>query len=140
MTREDREHEIADYVAYLDQVFDAVMRDVDRQNVTAHVLGFSQGVATACRWAVHGRAAFDHLVLWAEFLPPEFDTPESCARLRTMRISTVCGESDQYLTEGALAAHRERLEGLGLTFEELTFDGGHRLDRETLKRVAGVAG
>lgn len=137
MTREDREHEIDDYVAYLDRLYDAIMHDVQRDQVTAHVLGFSQGVATACRWAARGRASLDHLVLWAEFLPPEFDTPESCGRLARMRITTVCGTDDQYLTEGALAAHRERLTGLGLEFEEMTFAGGHRLDRETLKRLIG---
>lgn len=137
MTREDREHEITDYVAYLDRVYDAIMEEVEREQVTVHVLGFSQGVATACRWAAHGRASVDHLVLWAEFLPPEFDTPASCERLAGMRITTVCGAGDEYLTEGALDRHRERLESLGLEFEELTFDGGHRLDRETLQRLVG---
>src|SRR5439155_683249 len=47
MTREDRLAEIADYVQYLDAVYQEVFGLLDRSQVTVHALGFSQGVATA---------------------------------------------------------------------------------------------
>ena len=51
MTKEDRAHEIEDYLAYLAQVRAALIPPVPLT-----ILGFSQGVATAARWAVAHRA------------------------------------------------------------------------------------
>src|SRR6266513_3311805 len=51
MTREDREAEIDDYVAYLDAVYADVFESLDRARVTVHALGYSQGAATVSRWA-----------------------------------------------------------------------------------------
>ena len=47
MTKEDRAHEIEDYLSYLEQVRAAIIPPVPLT-----ILGFSQGVATAARWAV----------------------------------------------------------------------------------------
>ena len=47
MTKEDRVREIEDYLAYLDLVRATLMPPVPLT-----ILGFSQGVATAARWAV----------------------------------------------------------------------------------------
>src|SRR5919204_6031656 len=46
MTREDRLHEIDDYVRYLD----ALYREIAPQHSRVTALGFSQGTATVCRW------------------------------------------------------------------------------------------
>jgi hypothetical protein len=46
MTSEDRDCEIADYVGYLDLVYDEVFSRVRRDNVRLCILGFSQGCAT----------------------------------------------------------------------------------------------
>src|SRR5881296_4496989 len=54
MTREDRLREIDDYVRYLDALHAEVFARVERGAVTLHLLGFSQGTATACRWAARG--------------------------------------------------------------------------------------
>src|SRR5512132_550870 len=56
MTREDRESEIADYVEYLDTLFDEVASEAIKFGARVNVIGFSQGTATASRWATHGRA------------------------------------------------------------------------------------
>jgi predicted esterase len=139
MTREDRASEISDYVAYLDAVYDDIFKAIPRGQVTAHVLGFSQGVATACRWIAHGRSNLDHLVMWSERLPPEFATPESVEWLRDLRLSVVNGSQDEYLSQAAMDEHAARLESLGLFFEDIRFDGGHRIDKETLRGLVRQA-
>jgi predicted esterase len=136
MTKEDRDAEIADYVAYLDRLYDEVFRSLPRESVTLHVMGFSQGAATATRWAARGKGRPDQLVLWGEALPPEFDSVDTVAPLRDMRITVVVGSRDEYVTGDAVDAHRRRLMDLGLRFDEKTFDGGHRLDKQTLLAVA----
>jgi len=49
MTKEDRLNDIADYVAYLDQLYHKVFSSVNRNNLKVNLLGFSQGGATATR-------------------------------------------------------------------------------------------
>ena len=63
MTREDREHEVADYVRYLDAVCAEVLAAL-APRPRIHLLGFSQGAATAARWAGCGEVRPATLVLW----------------------------------------------------------------------------
>lgn len=136
MTKEDRQNDIQDYVRYLDALYDRVFETHDRSAVSLHVLGFSQGVATASRWATLGKAKPEHLVVWAEFLPPEFDTPQTAKALRDPHITAVYGDDDEYITARAIDRHTDRLRGLGLEFDVVIFEGGHRMDKKTLLSIA----
>ena len=137
MTREDRLSEIEDYVRYLDLLYDTLFGVVDRSRVQAGVLGFSQGVATAARWVARGRARFDRLVLWGSALPPELDDEGSLAPLRSVKLTLVSGTRDQFLGEKEWAEQQTRLERHGIEYEKRTFTGGHRLDDDTLRAIAG---
>jgi len=132
MTREDRDNEIADYVDWLDAVHDAVVPQGAR--VTA--LGFSQGVATAARWVALGRSRVDRLVLWAGALPPDLDLTLLGQRLRRGRLVLVHGTADDYGPWVGAGDAQSRLAAAGLAVEEMTFDGGHRLDDAVLDRLA----
>lgn len=138
MTAEERESEIDDYVAYLDAVYDHVFADLDRDRVSVHVLGFSQGVATSCRWCARGHVRPDHLVMWGGRIPTEFDDPSRSETLAGVKATLVFGLDDEYLRPGDLERETARMESLGLDFEVKTFDGGHRLDKVTLKAIADV--
>ncbi len=133
MTREDREADIGDYVKYLDALYDETFTQVERGRVTVHVLGFSQGVATACRWVARGDAKLDHLVMWSERLPPEFAAPQLVDPFRDLRLTVVNGRTDEFITTDVRDENATRLEKLGLFFEDIRFDGGHRMDKETLR-------
>lgn len=135
MTREDREHEIDDYVRYLDRLGDEVLGAAPT-GVPVTALGFSQGVATVTRWASRGRHRIDRIVMWGELLPPEFATPESLSALRRAEVVVVHGVHDKYIEPEAAARHRERLDTLGLTYRYIEFDGGHRLNKTTLAELA----
>ena len=136
MTREDRLNEIEDYVAYLEALYTHIFERVDRDSVEVFVLGFSQGVATAARWIAHGTVHAEHLVLWAHLVPEEFRSREGFRRLRAIELTLVCGTRDKLVTPAHLAEQRERLEAHGVNARELSFKGGHRLDRETLLAIA----
>jgi len=136
MTREDRLSEISDYVGYLDTLYHLIFEMMPRDGVAVTALGFSQGVATAARWAALGAAKVDRVILWGGRLPDEFATAEQAASLKRTRMTMVVGREDQFLTGGAQREERDRLAVLGLDAEWLTFDGGHAIDRATLLRVA----
>lgn len=136
MTREDRLREIDDYVGYLDAVYREVMAAGVPAGARVWVLGFSQGVATACRWAVMGEPQVDELVLWAERVPADLDLTRAAERLRNTRVHLVGGMTDPSLPPGALDEERVRLARHGIQCLALTFPGGHELDTATLERVA----
>ena len=136
MTREDRSSEIDDYVRYLEALYTHVFQRVDRDAVEVVVLGFSQGVATAARWIAHGTVHADHLVLWAQMVPPEFRSREGFRRLRALQLTLVRGTRDASVSAEHFAEQRRHLELHGVTAREMVFEGGHRLDRETLLEIA----
>lgn len=138
MTREDREREMADYVHYLDLVHERVFSIVERSRCKLRLLGFSQGAATAARWAVRGIGRVDHLILWGAALPPELDDARALEPLRSMRLSLVGGARDGFLGETEREEQRTRLSKHGVAFEEILFEGGHRLDDATLQRLVST--
>lgn len=131
MTREDRENEIADYVDFLD----AVHVETSARAGRVTVLGFSQGVSTACRWLAQGHARVHRLVAWAGQLPPDVDV--SVFRNLPGGLVLVVGSRDEYAKWIEDGHHVPQLDEAGVPYEVVTFEGGHRLDRETLKRIAG---
>ena len=132
MTREDRLHEIADYVAYLDAVYAATMRDVDRSACTVTVLGFSQGAATAGRWAVQGAHTTDRLLLAGGLLAPEIDLTDPTSPLRTTTVGYMIGTEYDLVDRDELRQQQQILRHAGITTHMMEFTGGHRLDIPTM--------
>jgi len=133
MTREDRLHEIDDYLAFLDALYDEVRTGIGRElPVTA--LGFSQGVATATRWAARTRAPLCHLVVWAGTLPPEVDLTV----FRSKRITVVCGDRDELITPKVRGTEEHRLRAAGITPEVKIFSGHHEVPAAVVRELVGI--
>lgn len=133
MTREDRLTEIADYVAYLDRLYHALLPDAPT-GTRCVLLGFSQGAATAARWAALGQARFHHLVLWAGFPPPEL--VRAPATFRAAALTLVFGRADEYAEPGRVEAESAALREAGVAHRLCWFNGGHRLDPDTMLQLA----
>jgi len=136
MTREDRLTEIADYVGYLDALYDEIMGMVNAKSVSVTVLGFSQGGSTANRWVTNGRSHADRLVLWGSFLASDADLNQAATFFRDVKLTIVYGNRDQYASEKMIRDYQTLLKEKKIPFELVTFDGGHRMDRGTLKSLA----
>jgi len=141
MTREAREDEIDDYVRFLDAVYtDVLMRaGVTRARLTA--FGFSQGGATVTRWLAHspmlGTPPTERLILWGSALPHDLDLSTHGDWLNRSQLTLVAGDSDEYATPERIAAQTQALDAHGIAHEALRFDGGHRVDPDTLRMLAG---
>lgn len=138
MTREDRESEIADYVEYLDTLFDEVAGEAIKFGARVNVIGFSQGTATASRWATHGRATLHRLILWSGLIPPDTDLTHGHSALRHTALTLVLGTSDHYVDEKMFAAERARLDAARIAHDVVRFDGGHVIDRSVFSRIQAV--
>lgn len=134
MTREDREHEIADQITYLDQLA-RVLAGADPQRTPVNVLGFSQGMATACRWAALGNTRIQRLVLWGGNMPPDLGTATLATRWSTLHVDLVHGEKDPLVSVEVLGASEAKLRSAGVSYAIHRFDGAHVLDKLLLQRL-----
>ena len=126
MTREDRASEITDYLGYLAQV----RRELIPQ-VPLTVLGFSQGVATAARYAVASTPAPVRLICWGGLVPEEI-APK---RLGAIRVTLVVGEREEWAPPAAVEAQAATLRAAGVVAEVLRFNGGHEIRPEVVARL-----
>lgn len=157
MTRADREHEIDDYVHYLDRLAAAILAgpettpaadspeatDVEpgddpvEPSPAGHrrlvILGFSQGAETASRWATYGRTRPDELILWGGGLAADLDPDQATDALRTVALRLVVGSQDRWARERAADSER-RLADMGLACERVSYTGGHAIHAGTLAR------
>jgi len=140
MTREAREAEIDDYVAYLDAVYDAIFGELDRDRVRVRFLGFSQGTATTSRWLALGHARVDRLILWAGDVAQDLDLTAHGEVFRSADLTMVLGSEDEYISPKRMAAEEARLQAHDIPYRLLRFTGNHRLDDALLRTVAAETG
>jgi len=131
MTREDRLHEIEDYLGYLELLHDEVQQTLGRR-VPVTALGFSQGVATATRWAAHTRAPVRRLVVWGGTLQPELDL----SVFAKLRVTVVCGEQDELITSKVRDTEAGLWRKVGIDPEVKIFAGHHEVRPEVLAELA----
>ncbi len=135
MTREDRDNEIADYVAYLDALAGEATAPTVRHRVA---LGFSQGAHTASRWVVMGRTDVQELVLWGAGLATDLDRDALAAGLEGVRVTFVRGADDPFRARREERAQEALLEELGVAVRVLGFAGGHEVAPGPLLELAGA--
>lgn len=136
MTREDRDAEIRDYVAYLDQLTTEVRHHLAGAGPRIVVLGFSQGTATVCRWLSASELRADEIVLWSGGIPPELDVAQWAETLHGAKLTLVSGERDELVTPNAVAVEGERLSAAGVAFTLLRHPAGHIIDGDALAKLA----
>lgn len=136
MTREDRKNEIVDYVNYLNALYEEALSGLAREKVRITVLGFSQGGATASRWLASGKARANRLILWGSTLASDANMQDASALFHKVQLTIVYGKRDQFADEKLIEGYEEKLKKYDIPFDFITFEGGHRMDRETLRKLA----
>ena len=134
MTREDREYEMADQLTHLDQLATHVSAQCPA-GIPINCLGFSQGVATACRWAANGNTTVKRLVLWGGSMPPELDNDKLLDHWRELHVDLVHGDGDDIVPESVLLQSQAKLRAANVSFGTTIFNGAHELEKVTLQRM-----
>lgn len=133
MTSEDRLLDIGNYLEYLNQVFGQVISPICQNwPVKINLLGFSQGVATICRYAAQDQAQFDKLILWAGSIPPDLDYPKAALKFQQADVQIVYGDQDQYIDKTYLDNQKIALDKLHINPEVKVFPGNHQLSPQVL--------
>ena len=136
MTREARDDDIADNITYIDIIASEVRAASPGARFT--MLGFSQGTATATRWASAAAAWGDppvRLIAWGGVLAHDADLGPS-SPLREVPTSLVYGTMDRWANEERVAGERARLDAAGFPYDVVQFEGGHRLDDAVIAQLA----
>lgn len=133
MTKEDRELEIEDYLKYLDKVTNSLAIS---QDCKIHVLGFSQGAATACRWAIHTQRTINSLICWAGFFPPDMQWQSPKYLNESMSTYLLYGTKDEYVTEDVKKQLEQVISSIEKKPNIIIFEGKHEIVGPALHTLA----
>lgn len=128
MTKEARESDIEDYVTHLDQL----MTELKLLDIRPVLLGFSQGVATASRWAALGQTSFSRLILWAGVFPPDYPWETGWSRLNGLPIDIALGTEDPFFGSELMSDTATILHGKSIDYRTHSFEGGHAIEPHLL--------
>lgn len=137
MTREDRQHEIDDYIIYLNTLYRQVLADTaDSPKLRITLMGFSQGCATVCRWLNAGQVGCHRLLLWAGYFPNGLKDVIALDTLKRLPVQYVYGRQDELMKQlGDVDAYLHRLKTEVPHLELIPFDGKHTVEREVLREI-----
>ncbi|MES2589244.1 MAG: alpha/beta hydrolase [Bacteroidota bacterium] len=124
MTKELREIDIEENLAYLDLLHKEISKNKNYNSVS--LLGFSQGGATAARWKAKTEIKFSKFVLWACVFPDDVKINFDELKQDECQKSFVVGNQDEYFNASMIQEISEFYKKLN--FEVFLFDGMHKID------------
>lgn len=134
MTRHEREVAIENNHRFLDKLMENILSEFEGIPVI-HVLGFSQGAATATRWVSRWSGKVKSLILWAGGFAQDLVLEDVKDAFSETKLILVFGENDELITPESIIKQEELINNLGKTFRKITFSGGHELNGEILEKI-----
>ena len=135
MTKEERAHEISDYIFYLNHLYDTLLEGRDVSKLTINFLGFSQGNATLLRWLNSDHVRCDRLLIWAGFFGNGVADVIEPNKLATVPTTLVYGLQDEYLVQIDTKKYEEDIRMAIPHIEVVTFEGRHTVDSAVLHQI-----
>jgi hypothetical protein len=74
--------------------------------------------------------------MWGCLLASDSDLERAAGFFREVELTIVYGTRDKFADTGMIAGYERLLREKKIPYRLETFDGGHRMDRETLGRLA----
>jgi len=136
MTRQDRELAIADNIAYVASVVEAVSGEWPGSGPLVFT-GFSQGVAMTFRAAAGSPSRVDGVISVGGDVPSELD---AALLGRVTRVLICRGLRDEWYTTAKFDSDIGRLRAAGAMVTPLTFDGGHEWSEPVVRAAERFLG
>lgn len=131
MTKEDRQDDITDYIQFLDQIYSSLPQG----NYKIHLIGFSQGAATALRWTTLGKVKLNSLSLWAGAFPEDINYFEESNLLNQLNLHLIIGNQDEFYDTDKVNLLKEKLNLHNINFKLIQFEGNHKVLPEPLIKL-----
>jgi len=133
MTKEGREIDIQNQQTFIQSIFEKETQNIDLQYFKINILGFSQGVTTACRWAFYQKIPFDKLVLWAGGFPHEITEKQTLKP--DAEVIALIGDKDSFYNSEMWEKQIQKVEKYLKTPHAFIYEGKHEISREILRQV-----
>lgn len=131
-TREHTQAEMDNILNYLDEVWKSEQLDKSKNLI---LFGYSQGVSIATRYLARRNINCSRLILNSGRIPKELNPSDF--ESFTGKVSFIYGNEDPFINEKFLAEEKRRIEKLfPKRLEFLPFDGGHKVNREIILKLA----
>jgi predicted esterase len=121
MTRQDREHAVADNVRYVDTAIAQIAPGVAQGDLV--FVGFSQGAAMAYRAARLGRHAVSGVIALGGDIPPELKSGAGTGPWPRVLIGA--GDAETWYTADKVAADEAFLHAHNVEHDVVRYKGGH---------------
>ena len=132
MTRQDRELAIADNLAYVAGVMEAIDREWPGASRVV-LTGFSQGVAMTFRAAAAAAERVDGVIAVGGDVPPELDA----AALAHVPAALVCrGAGDEFYAPATFDNDVRRLREAGADVRPVLFEGAHEWSDDVVRAAS----
>lgn len=134
MTKHERETAIENNHRLLDKLIDSLLEKYT-EKPKIKILGFSQGAATATRWASQWKGNIDTFVLWSGGFALDLNLDAANEAFAKTELLLVLGEKDDLINPESIQKQEALILSLGKAVKRMTFDGGHELDTEVLGKI-----
>ncbi|PZX52552.1 alpha/beta hydrolase [Algoriphagus chordae] len=134
MTKHERELSIQNNHRYLDLLMENLLSQY-KDIPTIKLLGFSQGAATATRWASRWAGEVDQLVLWSGGFAQDMVLEDAREKFSQTEVSLVMGDQDDMIRPESIEIQQELIKNLNKDVKTMIFRGGHEIDIEMLSRI-----
>ena len=136
MTKEERESDIEENIAYLNSLFKTVYDEIGHDNFKMNILGFSQGGATACRWIFFSKMKVDNLILWAGDIPKDTLTETNKNKWNSFNTYLVMGKQDRLINDKMKSKFLSLMLEYKLEYKLTEYEGDHRIFPDVMLKLA----
>ncbi len=134
MTKYEREEAINNNHSFLNLMLQSILEkfvDVPKINI----LGFSQGAATASRWASQLDMPVERLILWGGGFAHDLVWDNFETQFKNTELTIVLGNQDQLITAESLQKQEDLIRVINTEVQKITYEGGHDLHIPTLGKI-----
>ncbi|OWY22633.1 phospholipase [Sphingobacteriales bacterium UPWRP_1] len=133
MTSADRLNEIHDYIQYLNNLYEQVMRSLpDGCRPEINLLGFSQGATTLSRWFANGQILANRLIFWAGGLAHDIDWHKATPLFNQASTYLFYGTDDPLISAENMHLQNQLLHQHQIPFKAVSFKGAHEIQEAVL--------
>ena len=126
MTKVDRLNDIEDQFSYLEGLTTKIGSQL-HAGVSIHVLGFSQGVATALRWIDQTKLKIHSLICWAGTFPPDIDYKLRQQQFAGINFHACFGDEDEFISMKKAKEMLQQLQDQQIEVQPHYYKGGHKM-------------
>ena len=138
MTSLERDNEIKDTLNYLNEIVKVFADEGLNNNIQLHILGFSQGAATASRFVAQSLLTFKSLFLYAGSFAHDLDWELLRKNQCKLTCHLIYGTEDLLISKDKVKQAKLILEKENMSTRIFSFKGKHKIDKEAVNYLMDI--